>query len=64
MANSKNGVKEQILREELHTLFTHCYSCALSLSVADTVRVVKCLESTMDTVHEHSKLLQYSPKRS
>ena len=64
MAGSKNGVKAQILRDEPRALFTHCYGHALSLSIADTVRVVKCLESTMDTVHELSKLLQYSPKRS
>ena len=64
MAGSKNGVKAQILREEPQALFTHCYGHALSLSVADTVRMVKCLGSTMDTVHELSKLLQYSPKRS
>ena len=64
MAGSKNGVKAQILREEPRALFTHCYGHALSLSVADTVRMVKCLGSTMDTVHELSKLLQYSPKRS
>jgi len=61
MTGSKNGVKAQILRDELRALFTHCYGNALSFSIADTVRVVKCLESTIDTVHELSKLLQYSP---
>ena len=64
VAGSKNGVKAQILKEEPRALFTHCYRYALSLSVADTVRMIKCLGSTMDTVHELSKLLQYSPKRS
>lgn len=59
----KNGVKTQILKEEPRALFTHCYGHALSLSVADTVQMIKCLGSTMDTVHELSKLLQYSPKR-
>ena len=64
MAGCKNGVKAQILKEEPQALFTHCYGHALSLSVADTVKKIKCLGSTMDTVHELSKLLQYSPKRS
>ena len=64
MAGSKNGVKAQILKEEPRTLFMHCYGHALSLSVVDTVRMIKCLGSTMDTVYELSKLLQYSPKRS
>lgn len=63
MAGSKNGVKAQIVREEPRALFAHCYGHVLSLSVADAVRMVKCLESTMDTVHELSKMLQYSPKR-
>ena len=36
----------------------------LLVSVADTVRMMKSLGNVMDTVHELSKLLQYSPKRS
>lgn len=64
MVGSKNGVKAQILKEELCVLFTHCYGHAQSLSGADTVKRMKCLGSTMDTVHELSKLLEYSPKRS
>ncbi len=41
----------------------HCYGHALSLSVADTIKMIPLLGSTMDTTHEVSKLLQYSPKR-
>ena len=37
---------------------------ALSLSIADTVRLMKGVRSKMDTVHELSKLLLYSPKRA
>ena len=51
MAGCKNGVKVQILKEEPQALFTHCYGHALSLSVADTVKRIKCLGSTVDTVH-------------
>ena len=36
----------------------------LSLSVADAVKLIQLLRNTMDTVHEISKVLQYSPKRS
>ena len=64
MAGSKNGVKAQILKQEPRALFTHCYEHALSLSVADTVKTIKTLGTVMNTVHELSKLLQYSPKRS
>ena len=64
MAGSKNGVKAQILRDKPRALLTHCYGHCLSFSVADTVKTIKCLGSTMDIVNELSKLLQYSPKRS
>ena len=63
MAGSKNGVKSQILKQEPRALFTHCYGHALNLSVADTIKNIPLLRSTMDTTHEISKLLQYSPKR-
>ncbi len=43
--------------------YTHCYGHSLSLSVGDTVKGVKFLQSIMDTTHEISKLIQYSPKR-
>lgn len=62
MAGSRNGVKAQIL-EEPRALFTHCYGHALSLSVGDTVKRIKVLQSSMDTTYEISKLLQYSSKR-
>ena len=63
MAGSKNGVKTQILKEEHHALFTHCYGHSLSLSVGDTIKSVPMLRSNMDTTREISKLLKYSPKR-
>ena len=61
MAGSKNGVMTQLLAKEPHTLYMYCYGHALSLSVC---KMIPLLRSTMDTVHEISKLLQYSPKRS
>lgn len=42
MAGSKNGVKEQILKKEPQALFVHCYGHALSLSVADTIKISHC----------------------
>ena len=63
MAGSKNGIKTQILKEEHHAPFTHCYGHSLSLSVGDTIKSVPMLRSNMDTTREISKLLKYSPKR-
>ena len=64
MSGVKTGVKTQIQVKQPRALYTHCYGHALSLIVADTVRMMKSLGNVMDTVHELSKLLQYSPKRS
>ena len=64
MAGCRNGVKTQILRKEPRALFTHCYGHSLSLSVGDAIKLIPLLRNTMDTVHEISKMLQYSPKRS
>ena len=62
MAGCKCEVKAKILEQEPQALFTYCYGHSLSRSVVDTIRTVKYLGSIMNTVYEHSKLLQYSPK--
>ena len=64
MAGSRSGVKAQLLAKEPRALYMHCYGHALSLSICDAIKMIPLLRSTMDTVHEISKLLQYSPKRS
>ena len=64
MAGAKRGVKTQISEKEPCALYMHCYGHALSLSISDSIKTIPLLRSTMDTVHEISKLLQYSPKRS
>ena len=61
MAGSRNGVKSQILKQEPRALFMHCYGYALSLSIADSVKLIPLLASTMDKMHKISKMLQYSP---
>jgi len=63
MCGPKNGVSTQILAEESHATFMHCYGHALNLATADVVWNVKCLKSTLDTTLEVSKLLKYSPRR-
>ena len=41
MSGVKTGVKTQIQVKESRAQYTHCYGHALSLSVADTVRMMK-----------------------
>lgn len=64
MAGSRNGVKLQILKQELHALFKHSYGHALSLCIADSVKLIPLLASTIHKTREFSKMLQYSPKRA
>ena len=56
VAGSRNGLKTQILQEELHALFTHCYGHLLNLAVADAIKNLSFLQSNMDTTFEISKL--------
>jgi len=60
---AKRGVAANITQKEPRAVYTHCYGHALNLAVGDTVRSCKILPDTMDTVHEVSKLIKYSPKR-
>ena len=64
MSGNRNGVKSQLLNEKKRALYVHCYGHVLSLCVSDTIKSIDALRSCMDTTHEISKLIQYSPKRA
>ena len=64
MSGIKNGVAKRISDKEPHAVFTHCYGHALNLAVGDTVKSSKIMKSSLETVHEISKLIKKSPKRS
>ncbi|XP_052268522.1 zinc finger MYM-type protein 1-like [Dreissena polymorpha] len=63
MTGAKRGVATNILAKEEQAVFKHCYGHELNLAVGDCVRQCKFLHDTLDTVHEVSKLIKYSPKR-
>ena len=52
----------QIIQEELHVTFTHCYGHALNLAAGDAIKN-KLLRNALDTRFEISKLPKYSPRR-
>jgi len=64
MSGIKNGVAKRISDKEPCAVFTHCYGHALNLSVGDTVKGSKIMKLSLETVHEISKLIKKSPKRS
>lgn len=63
MSGAKKGVATQINEKEPRAVYTHCYGHALNLAVGDTVKQSKTMRDALDTTHEISKLLKYSPKR-
>ena len=63
MTGVKKGVASQIISKEPRAIFTHCYGHALNLAVGDTVKQSKLMRDALNTTHEISKLLKYSPKR-
>ena len=62
MSGIKNGVAKCISDKEPRAVFTHCYGHALNLAVGDTVKGSKIMKSSLETVHEISKLIKKSPK--
>ena len=63
MAGIRNGVAKKIRDEEHRALFTHCYGHSLNLAVSDTIKKCALMKSTLDTTHEITKLVKYSPRR-
>ena len=63
MFGAKTGVAKQIMVEEPHALFTHCYGQSLNLAVSDSIRRVTMMKDAMDTTSEIYKLIKFSPKR-
>ena len=61
MCGSRSGVSTQICAEEPHAIFVHCFRHALNLAAGDTIR--NNTMDAMDTTHEISKLLKFSPRR-
>ena len=64
MAGARHGVTAQILLEEPHATFTHCYGHALNLAAGDTIKKNRILRDTLDVTLEISKLLRFSPRRN
>lgn len=62
-SNMSGKTTVQIMSEEPHALYTHCYGHALNLALGDTIKQLKLLQDALDVTYEISKLLKYSPRR-
>ena len=64
MSGIRNGVAAQLRKEEARAVYTHCYGHSLNLAAADAIKNSKVMKSALDTTHEISKLVKYSPRRN
>ncbi len=58
MSGSRSGVASQIIAEESKALYTHCSGHALNLATQDSLKEVKLMQDTLDTVYEITKLIK------
>ena len=61
MLGAKSGVATKILVEEPHALYTHCYGHSINLAACDAIMGTKVMKDAMETAHELTKLIKYSP---
>ena len=60
MVVAKTGLATRINEMESHTYLTHCHGHVLQLAVADTIKAIKIMRSTLDAAFEFNKLIKYS----
>ena len=60
---NRNGVAKQISQIEPRAVFTHCYGHSINLAAGDTLKESKLMRDALETVHEVTKLIKYSPRR-
>ena len=63
MAGSRSGVAKQLRNEEPRAVFTHCYGHALNLACGDAIKQCSILRDALDSTHEITKLIKFSPRR-
>ena len=63
MSGAKSGVVKRIQEEEPRAVYTHCYGHSVNLATCDSVKQSKPIKSALETIHEVTKLIKYSPRR-
>ena len=62
MKGHRSGVSTQISQTEPRAVYTHCYGHSLNLAASDALKGSKLMKDALETVHEISKLIKYSPR--
>ena len=63
MSGSRSGVAKLVMDIEPRALYTHCYGHSINLAVSDAIKLSKPVKSALETTHEITKLIKYSPRR-
>ena len=63
MQGARSGVAKRIMDEEPRALYTHCYGHSINLAVNDAIKRSKPMKNALETTHEISKLIKFSPRR-
>ena len=63
MSGRLSGVQARITNENPKAIYVHCFCHSLNLAVQDSTRNIVLVRNTLDTIHELSNLIHFSPKR-
>ena len=63
MSGAKSGVATRIQELESRAVYLHCYGHSLNLAACDTIKHSELMRNALDTTHEITKLIKYSPRR-
>ena len=63
MSGAKSGVAKRIREEEPRAVYTHCYGHSVNLATCDAIKESKPIKSALETTHEITKLIKFSPRR-
>ncbi len=63
MSGARSGVAKLIMDEEPRAVYTHCYGHSINLAVNDAIKHSKVILNALDTTHELTKLIKFSPRR-
>ncbi len=63
MRGHKSGVSTIISQIEPRALYTHCYGHSLNLAASNSLNKSKVMKEALETTHEITKLIKFSPRR-
>ena len=63
MKGHRSGVSTVISQIEPRAVYTHCFGHSLNLAANDALKGSKIMKEALETTHEITKLIKFSPRR-